>query len=122
MKKRERLPKVLWLSDIHFINGPYLSGNFTYGRLKAYFLKLIQKFDDDITHVVITGDISFQSVREEYEGFVDLFLDLLRQKYNGKGEADLVVITVPGNHDTSQNVFQFEKESQIDENELSKKN
>lgn len=85
------------LSPFQFFSKRWL-GNFNYLlKRKKHFCynRLIELIDlfkaNEITHIIITGDLSVTSRRKEFK-MAKRFLDLLKKE-------GFVVFTIPGNHD-----------------------
>jgi len=99
---------ILWLSDIHFLHGsPYLEKlvGETYSqrntRIEAYFNSISNHIlDANPTHIVITGDLSFSGMEDQYTGMYEYVLEAYLEKH-----PNVRLICVPGNHSVNRNVI-----------------
>ena len=85
--------KILWLSDIHY-EKEYLKNENAILAINK-FVQYIKDNEEDITHVIYSGDTSADGETESYIAFQDGFHKKLLKVL----PENIKVISVPGNHD-----------------------
>lgn len=110
---------ILWLSDIHYTNFDKQENNslHLYDFLDSFFKtckqikRELNKNQQKIDFIIITGDIAQSGEINEYELFKK---DILSPLFNIFKNAELLII--PGNHDVSRDKIEY-FESYFDENQ-----
>jgi len=90
---KNKSAKILWLSDIHF-KAKYKSNEYA-KKIIDDFLVRVEDYKNEITHVIFSGDLTFNGDSDSYFVLNSFFIDKLKGILN----KDVVVLSVPGNHD-----------------------
>ena len=85
--------KILWLSDIHYKDA--YENDDKAKKIFNDFFKFLEKHGSEISYVIFSGDLTFDSQHDSYSAFKDNVFTRIREILPNS----VKFISVPGNHD-----------------------